>query len=347
MAAFLFLLACPGAAVVRHWPSEDGLERCGARGRGQHGAHHGGRGDVDRHPYLVRPRGAGHPRRVHDRRRPSPSQPARGKGASPLTPLAVPILLYHAVDDSPPGWIAPFTVKPEVFHRHLDLIAALGCQPLTVTEMADRLQPGQAWPDRPVVITFDDGFADVASVVAPALAARGFPGHRLRHHRGAVSRPDQHAPPIAAGGHAPMGSALGARGRRHRTGRPHADAPAARHPPRRDGLHGDQRQQGRPRRRRSAIPFGASPIPTVITIAGSPPSSGRPDSIPPVRSRTPSAQALTIPSPSPASPSWPPPRTRRSSSGCSEGARRGVRPAGNCGPGRAAITAVSSPEQWQ
>ncbi len=27
MAAFLFLLACPGAAVVRHWPSEDGLER--------------------------------------------------------------------------------------------------------------------------------------------------------------------------------------------------------------------------------------------------------------------------------------------------------------------------------
>ena len=27
VAAFLFLLACPGAAVVRHWPSEDGLER--------------------------------------------------------------------------------------------------------------------------------------------------------------------------------------------------------------------------------------------------------------------------------------------------------------------------------
>ena len=92
-----------------------------------------------------------------------------------MTPLAVPILLYHAVDDSPPGWIAPFTVKPEVLYRHLDLIAALGCQPLTVTEMADRLQPGRAWPDRPVVITFDDGFADVASVVAPALAARGFP----------------------------------------------------------------------------------------------------------------------------------------------------------------------------
>jgi uncharacterized membrane protein len=27
VAAFIFLLACPGAAVVRHWPSEDGLER--------------------------------------------------------------------------------------------------------------------------------------------------------------------------------------------------------------------------------------------------------------------------------------------------------------------------------
>ena len=66
-------------------------------------------------------------------------------------------------------------MKPEVFRRHLDLIASLGCQPLTVTEMAKRLQPGRSWPARPVVITLDDGFADVASVVAPALAARGFP----------------------------------------------------------------------------------------------------------------------------------------------------------------------------
>ncbi len=92
-----------------------------------------------------------------------------------MMPLAVPILLYHAVDESPPGWIAPYTVKPDVFRRHLDLIASLGCQPLTVTEMAERLQPGRSWPDRPVVITIDDGFADVASVVAPALAAQGFP----------------------------------------------------------------------------------------------------------------------------------------------------------------------------
>ncbi len=27
VAAFLFLLVCPGAAVVRHWPMADGLER--------------------------------------------------------------------------------------------------------------------------------------------------------------------------------------------------------------------------------------------------------------------------------------------------------------------------------
>ena len=249
VAAFLFLLACPGAAVVRHWPSEDGLERAGARGRGQHGTHHGGRGDVDRHPCLVRPRGAGHPRRVHDRRCPAPTQPARGKGASPLTPLAVPILLYHAVDDSPPGWIAPFTVKPEVLYRHLDLIAALGCQPLTVTEMADRLQPGRAWPDRPVVITFDDGFADVASVVAPALAARGFPA-TVYVTTGALSAGPTCTPhrlPQAAMLRWDQLSALEAGG--IELGAHTLDAPAARHPPRRDGRNGDQRQQGRPRRR--------------------------------------------------------------------------------------------------
>ena len=166
-----------------------------------------------------------------------------------MTPLAVPILLYHAVDDSPPGWIAPYTVKPDVFHRHLDLIAALGCQPLTVTEMADRLQPGRSWPDRPVVITFDDGFADVASVVAPALAARGFPATVYVTTAALSAGPTctPHRLPQAAMLRWDQLSALEAGG--IELGAHTLTPPAARHPSRRDGLHGDQRQQGRPRRR--------------------------------------------------------------------------------------------------
>jgi peptidoglycan/xylan/chitin deacetylase (PgdA/CDA1 family) len=87
----------------------------------------------------------------------------------------VPILLYHAVDVSPPEWIAPFTVRPDVFRSHLDTIVGLGLHPLTVSSLIDRLFAERPLPERPVVITFDDGFADMVEVVAPALAARALP----------------------------------------------------------------------------------------------------------------------------------------------------------------------------
>jgi peptidoglycan/xylan/chitin deacetylase (PgdA/CDA1 family) len=92
-----------------------------------------------------------------------------------LKPFVVPILLYHSVSDAPPDWIAPFTVSPEVFARHLELISSLDRQVLSVSQMADRLEASSAWSDNAVVLTFDDGFADMADVVAPALAERGFP----------------------------------------------------------------------------------------------------------------------------------------------------------------------------
>jgi peptidoglycan/xylan/chitin deacetylase (PgdA/CDA1 family) len=88
----------------------------------------------------------------------------------------VPILLYHAITSDPPGWIAPFTVSPATFASHLDAVAASGRQPLTVSQYVDGLRGAASLPPRPVLITFDDGFADFASNALPALAARQLPG---------------------------------------------------------------------------------------------------------------------------------------------------------------------------
>jgi peptidoglycan/xylan/chitin deacetylase (PgdA/CDA1 family) len=87
----------------------------------------------------------------------------------------VPILLYHAISDDPPGWIAPFAVTPATFASHLDAVIASGREPLTVSQYIDGLNGETSLPPRPVLITVDDGFADFADNALPALAARKLP----------------------------------------------------------------------------------------------------------------------------------------------------------------------------
>lgn len=87
----------------------------------------------------------------------------------------VPILGYHTISDDPRPAIAPFAVLPAEFARHLDLIVAGGHTVLTVSQYAELLDREMPLPPRPVVITFDDGFADNLTVAAPMLAARRLP----------------------------------------------------------------------------------------------------------------------------------------------------------------------------
>lgn len=87
----------------------------------------------------------------------------------------VPVLLYHAVMAAPPSWIAEFTVTPRQFAAQLDAVVASGRTPVTVGALAGLLTGGAPLPPRPVVLTFDDGFADLPGATAEALAERGLP----------------------------------------------------------------------------------------------------------------------------------------------------------------------------
>ena len=89
---------------------------------------------------------------------------------------AIPILLYHSIAADPPAGIAPWTVRPEEYLRQLDHLAEAGFTAITVSAYRDALRHGPArLPDRLVVITFDDGYADTAELAVPALVERGFP----------------------------------------------------------------------------------------------------------------------------------------------------------------------------
>lgn len=92
-----------------------------------------------------------------------------------MTGPAIPVLLYHAVCTDPSGWIAPFAVTPDTFRRHLDLVVASGRTAMTVSGLRTVLETGEPAPHRPVVVTFDDGFADTADFAAPLLTDLGLP----------------------------------------------------------------------------------------------------------------------------------------------------------------------------
>jgi peptidoglycan/xylan/chitin deacetylase (PgdA/CDA1 family) len=86
----------------------------------------------------------------------------------------VPILMYHEI--APPSESASrLAVAPCDFTRQLGWLYAQGFQTVTAGQLAGSLagHPGRL-PPRPVVLTFDDGFADFHSRAMPLLARYGF-----------------------------------------------------------------------------------------------------------------------------------------------------------------------------
>jgi peptidoglycan/xylan/chitin deacetylase (PgdA/CDA1 family) len=86
----------------------------------------------------------------------------------------VPVLMYHSVTETPPSSTRRLSVHPDAFAQQLDLLRGHGCATPTFGEFAAALETGCPLPERSVVLTFDDGYADFYDNVLPLLDARGF-----------------------------------------------------------------------------------------------------------------------------------------------------------------------------
>jgi peptidoglycan/xylan/chitin deacetylase (PgdA/CDA1 family) len=75
------------------------------------------------------------------------------------------VLLYHAVNDHPERRDDPYAVSRACFAAHVEAIRASGRVAIGMTELADGLRAQRPLPDRPVAVTFDDGFADTYDAV--------------------------------------------------------------------------------------------------------------------------------------------------------------------------------------
>ena len=86
----------------------------------------------------------------------------------------VPILLYHSISETAHNRFRRWTVAPRVFAAHMRQLADGGYRPVAVSDFL-ALRANAALPEKPVVITFDDGYRDFVTRAMPVLVEHRFP----------------------------------------------------------------------------------------------------------------------------------------------------------------------------
>ncbi|WCB95080.1 hypothetical protein DSM104299_03822 [Baekduia alba] len=96
-------------------------------------------------------------------------------GAAPRP--KVPILVYHHVGDPPRGERNPsLYVTPQRFRAQIRALRAAGFHAVTLARVWAAWHHGATLPTRPVVLSFDDGFAEQDTIARPTLSALRWPG---------------------------------------------------------------------------------------------------------------------------------------------------------------------------
>jgi peptidoglycan/xylan/chitin deacetylase (PgdA/CDA1 family) len=81
----------------------------------------------------------------------------------------VPILAYHRVSEDEER----YSVSPQQFDEQMQFLQQQGYTAISLTEMADAFSGGKKLPPKPIVISFDDGYADNLLTALPILEKYG------------------------------------------------------------------------------------------------------------------------------------------------------------------------------
>lgn len=87
--------------------------------------------------------------------------------------VSVPILLYHDIQNSGKG---DSTIAERVFLSHLDALQQAGYETVTFQQLISFVKYGISLPEKPILITFDDGYLSNYKIAWPALRTRGMVG---------------------------------------------------------------------------------------------------------------------------------------------------------------------------
>ena len=100
---------------------------------------------------------------------PSPTAPV--KEVKMVHPSGIPVLMYHKIGDDKDN---DAVIREDLFREQMKFLKDNGYNPLTMDQLYDYVVNGAAVPEKPVVLTFDDGYADTYSIVYPIMKEYGF-----------------------------------------------------------------------------------------------------------------------------------------------------------------------------
>lgn len=86
----------------------------------------------------------------------------------------VPILMYHAFTGDPADVTASTFVSAPAFEEQLQALREAGYETVSFADLINYVYSGGGLPEKPVVITFDDGYASNLAIAAPLLEKYGF-----------------------------------------------------------------------------------------------------------------------------------------------------------------------------
>ena len=85
----------------------------------------------------------------------------------------LPIIMYHSVCVNPRVAGSPYVITPDKFREDMKYLCEKGYTSVFISEVADFVNSNGDLPEKPVVISFDDGFYNVLSEALPILCEYG------------------------------------------------------------------------------------------------------------------------------------------------------------------------------
>ena len=89
--------------------------------------------------------------------------------------IFVPAVMYHSLLKDP-ARAGDYIVSPDVFEEDMRYLTENGYETVFVSDLIDYVEKGVSLPEKPVLVTFDDGYLNVMTYAYPYMKENGLKG---------------------------------------------------------------------------------------------------------------------------------------------------------------------------